>query len=289
MAEPYNVFISWSGDRSKAAAKALRDWLPVVLQAVRPWMSAEDIDKGSRGLDEVGKALEGMKIGIICLTPENLTEPWILYEAGALSKTLDTKTRLCTYLVTGLQPQDIKAPLGLFQHTGPHRDDTRRLLHAINKALDSPLSEANLDAAFDGQWPRLEAKLAALPPPEKYVKAGRTADEMIAEILDLTRAAAKERTVNQQFAELYQTVVGGLIELRQESARSLNALAHSGPLFGTASTTIGERLAAQIDAGARALAGAREANPPATEAETKRRSRMADALAKVRKSKPGND
>jgi len=35
-------------------------------------MSNTDIDKGSRGLEEIGKALEGMKVGIICLTPENL-------------------------------------------------------------------------------------------------------------------------------------------------------------------------------------------------------------------------
>jgi hypothetical protein len=84
--DKHNVFISWSGQRSKWAAEALREWLRLVLQAARPWMSGEDIDKGSRGLDEVSRALEGMKIGIICLTPENLDERWILYEAGALSK-----------------------------------------------------------------------------------------------------------------------------------------------------------------------------------------------------------
>src|SRR5258708_35734875 len=96
-----NVFISWSGERSKHAAEALRKWLPIVLQAAKPGISSSDIDKGSRGLDEVGKALEGMKVGIICLTPENLTAEWILYEAGALSKTLDAKTRVCTYLRPG--------------------------------------------------------------------------------------------------------------------------------------------------------------------------------------------
>src|SRR5437879_13172271 len=102
MNDRYNIFISWSGQRSKWAADALRDWLPLVLQAAKPWMSEADIDKGSRGLDEVGRALEGMKIGIICLTPENLNARWILYEAGALSKTVDAKTRLCTYLLPGL-------------------------------------------------------------------------------------------------------------------------------------------------------------------------------------------
>jgi len=70
--DTYNVFISWSGERSKKVAVALYDWLPMVLQTARPWMSKEDIEKGSRGLEEIGRALETMSVGIICLTPENV-------------------------------------------------------------------------------------------------------------------------------------------------------------------------------------------------------------------------
>src|SRR4030081_1653296 len=107
MGDASNVFISWSGERSRRAAEALRGWLRIVLQNAKPWMSDTDIEKGSRGLDEVSRALEGMKVGIICLTPENLAAHWILFEAGALSKFLDTKSRLCTYLLAGLQPQHV--------------------------------------------------------------------------------------------------------------------------------------------------------------------------------------
>ena len=64
MSEPNNVFISWSGTRSKVAAKELTNWLPAILQRARPWMSEEDIQKGSRGLDEVAGALKTMKVGI---------------------------------------------------------------------------------------------------------------------------------------------------------------------------------------------------------------------------------
>ena len=51
----YNVFISWSGDRSERVAAALHEWLPMVVGTAAPWMSKEDIEKGSRPLDELGK------------------------------------------------------------------------------------------------------------------------------------------------------------------------------------------------------------------------------------------
>ena len=115
MAEKHNVFISWSGARSKAAAVALNDWLPTIIQRARPWMSEEDIQKGSRGLADVSGALHTMKIGLICLTPENLNEPWILFEAGALSKTQDA--RVCTFLLGGLKKSSLKNPIAMFQAT----------------------------------------------------------------------------------------------------------------------------------------------------------------------------
>src|ERR1700687_4676246 len=93
----HNVFISWSGNRSKHVAEALRDWLPLVLQAAKPWASSTDIDKGSRGIAEITRALENIKVGIICLTPGNLVAKWILYEACALLKTLGK--RVCTDLL----------------------------------------------------------------------------------------------------------------------------------------------------------------------------------------------
>jgi hypothetical protein len=216
MVDSHNVFISWSGERSGQAAGALRDWLPIVLQAAKPWMSSSDIEKGSRGLDEVGRALEGMSIGIICLTPENLTCPWILYEAGALSKTLDAKTRVCTYLLAGLQPQDITAPLGMFQSTKAVKEDTRKLVHTINKALEAPpVPDANLEAVFDGMWPRLEVQLNSLPEPAGTVQPSRSVPEMVGEILELSRAAANSRKAVEElgaYLPVYKQLMAKIAE-----------------------------------------------------------------------------
>jgi hypothetical protein len=194
MNESGNVFISWSGRRSLWVAEALRDWLPIILEAAAPWVSAKDIDKGSRGLFEVTKALNGMKVAIVCLTPENQTEPWILFEAGALSKTIDEKSRLCTYLLGGLQNQDVKPPLGMFQHTKSDEEDTFLLIQTINKAINErPVPEHNLRRRFDGFWPDLKKRLDAMPAPEEVVEPSRPVEEVMAEILELTRAAANQR------------------------------------------------------------------------------------------------
>jgi hypothetical protein len=51
------VFISWSGSRSNALAEALRDWIPLVLHYVEPWLSQTDIEAGQRWAEQVAKEL----------------------------------------------------------------------------------------------------------------------------------------------------------------------------------------------------------------------------------------
>src|SRR5580700_539848 len=93
------VFITWSGDTSKAIAVAPREFIPTVVQSVEAFMSASDIEKGSKWQGEISRELDAATVGIICLTPENLTAPWVLFEAGALSKkATESGARVCTYL-----------------------------------------------------------------------------------------------------------------------------------------------------------------------------------------------
>ncbi len=203
----HNTFISWSGERSRHVAKALRDWLPMVLQATKPFMSKKDIDKGSRWHVELAKALEVTKVGIICLTPENLSASWLLFEAGALSKTLDRGTRVCTYLLAGLKPQEVPPPLGEFQATKADKEETRQMLQDMNKCLGSPLAEQTLNDAFDLAWPKLEAQLSVLPKLETTVPPKRSVEDMVAEIMDTSRAAARvSQELQEQVAHVQQVL-----------------------------------------------------------------------------------
>ena len=148
------VFVSWSGDRSRLIAESLREWLPYVLPAAQPWMSATDLDRGSRWSLEISEQLDKADVGIICLTPENLEAPWILFEAGALSKAL-TRSLVCTYLFQ-VKSAELKGPLAQFQATRADKPETHRLLVSMNRALGSDsLPEERLNKMFDVWGPSL--------------------------------------------------------------------------------------------------------------------------------------
>src|SRR5712691_9373223 len=109
------VFISWSGSLSKNVAELLKPWIKCVLQATEPFISTEDIDKGSIWFHEISDQLADTGVGIICLTPQNQDAPWIIFEAGGLAKGL-RKSRVCTLLIN-LTPGDLKPPLSQFNGT----------------------------------------------------------------------------------------------------------------------------------------------------------------------------
>ncbi len=66
-----NLFISWSGQISKEIAEALTNWIPTVLQSVKPYFSPADIEKGAKWESEITKKLNESSVGIICVTTEN--------------------------------------------------------------------------------------------------------------------------------------------------------------------------------------------------------------------------
>lgn len=183
------VFISWSGERSKQVANLLDEWLVCVLQACRPWVSTKDIDKGSLWFTEISDQLRDTSVGIICLTQDNKSKPWILFEAGALAKGLLT-ARVCTLLVD-LQPRDISDPLAQFNHALPDSDGIYALVKTINSTLGvSGLDPKVLDRVFETYWPQFEQrfqeilKSTSASQPESQP---RESTDVLGEILEHTR------------------------------------------------------------------------------------------------------
>lgn len=202
------VFISWSGARSKNVALIFRDWLPTVIQALEPFVSSEDIEKGARWNTDIAQELKESTFGLICVTKDNLTSPWLNFEAGALSKTIENS--YVAPLLFEVKPSDLKgSPISQFQATTFTREDMKRLVETLNAATGNCLTAARLDKAFELCYPDLEKSITEL----KESSEGEETEEsessvsvhfdpnILEELLEMTRNT--QRLLGNTDAKLY--------------------------------------------------------------------------------------
>ena len=153
-----NILISWSGEKSRLVAIGLKAFLQDVNQRIIAWFSDTDINAGDRWGNELASRLESTNYGIICVTQESLQSPWVLFEAGALSKVVSA-SKVCPYLID-LTRKQLKGPLAQFQSKEATKEQTLEMLHSLNYAMkDEALSEDRLKRYFDTFWPPLERVL----------------------------------------------------------------------------------------------------------------------------------
>jgi hypothetical protein len=190
------VFISWSGHTSKNVAEVIRDWLPTVLQTIKPYFTPSDIEKGTRWSTDIAQELDDSKAGIFCVTKDNRDSQWLMFEAGAISKKVG-QSLVCPILL-GLEQSDINGPLTQFQATLFEKSDFKKLITVLNKAnTDNILEEDVLKTVFDTFWPVLEEKISSIFKAEGIDDAKgagvRSDRKVLEEILDLTRALAIQK------------------------------------------------------------------------------------------------
>lgn len=189
------VFISWSGDKSHKIATIFRDWLPSVIQSIVPYVSSEDIDKGARWSTDIAKELADSSFGILCVTKDNLNAPWLCFEAGALSKTIE-KSFVSPFLFN-VKRSEIDGPILQFQSTIFDKEDIKKLVNTLNKACgEAGISPERLDKAFEVWYPTLEQELNSVISDDNIVddtpveETSLSAD-ILEEILDLSRENQK--------------------------------------------------------------------------------------------------
>jgi|ERR1035437_7560321 hypothetical protein len=189
------IFISWSGHCSRAVGEALKNWLPNLFQFVDVWISTEDLNKGTRWQSEVVKVLQTSRFGIVCLTPDNLTSAWLLFEAGAISNL--PQSSVFTFLHR-LEYPEVKQPLEMFNHTTSTKADVRKMVVSLNAELgEAAVKETILGNVFEKFWPDLETQLAGIethahPGGLEPIAAPHTSDaETIREILTIVRDTSR--------------------------------------------------------------------------------------------------
>jgi hypothetical protein len=180
------VFVSWSGARSQVLATALRDWMKLVLHYVEPWLSDADLAAGERWGQALAKELETSNFGVICVTRDNLTSPWILFEAGSLAKSLDGSRVIP--LLLDVEFSEITGPLAQFQAKKVDRDGVFEVVQSINQQVKQPVGDAQLRQLFDALWPGLEKQIAEIPKSTSPTRPTRSQHEILEELVTSVRA-----------------------------------------------------------------------------------------------------
>jgi len=138
------------------------------------------------GPSRVGKELEQSNFGVLCLTRENLDAPWLVFEAGALSKVVATSA-VCPYLLD-VEVSEISGPLSQFQAKRSDKAGTLDLLRAINAKSEIALDESRLTQAFENLWPVLETALTEIPKSAAEPKRSRPQAEVLEDVVTSVRA-----------------------------------------------------------------------------------------------------
>lgn len=192
------AFVSWSGTRGRDSAVALREFLPLLLQRLNIFSTTDDIEKGSRWLTEVSSSIKSADLALVCVTPESVNSPWLVYEVGALAATLGP-TRIVPILI-GMSPVDLTGPLVQFQSCRTERSDFWRLVQLIN-SLDEPrVPDEMLEKLYEMLWPRLEGTLSAIAAEQtvdaKKAPSARTSDRELMDQMLKRLEAIQQRLAN---------------------------------------------------------------------------------------------
>ncbi len=82
-----SIFISWSNEKSKNIANNLKTVFENKIFAntgLKCFVSDADINSGTDWWAKISSELKSCQMGLLCVTKENLTEPWLYFEAGAM-------------------------------------------------------------------------------------------------------------------------------------------------------------------------------------------------------------
>lgn len=188
------VFVSWSGLLSRNIAEALAKWLPSIIQSVDTFFSPEDIAKGDRWSSEIAASLEQCALGIFCVTPDNFGNPWLLFEAGAISNQVGS-SRVIPILFGEIRTTDITGPLTQFQCATFRKDEISKVIKTLNNSAPEkgviPLKPEVLDKTFEMFWPELEKDINEILSEHKSescdIALHRSEPELLHEILEIVR------------------------------------------------------------------------------------------------------
>lgn len=174
-----NLFISWSGELSKHIADELKLFFEETLQHIIPFFSP-DIQKGTLWLESINSAIDNSSAGILCLTKENHTKPWVLFESGALSR-----VGVVCPIVFGMKKEDLKSPLNIFQASEFTAKEFKKLFEDVSHSSGANLNQKIIDRIFEnkGRFDNLKKRIDLIL--ETYITDTISSDETLTLLKDM--------------------------------------------------------------------------------------------------------
>src|SRR5262249_38502632 len=116
---------------------------------------------GQRWAEKVAKELEVSNFGIICVTQENVASPWVLFEAGALAKSLQGSRVIP--LLLDLEFRDVTGPLAQFQAKKVDQSGLFEVVQSWSHLGHEPGPASRVKQRVDALWADVEKKVPAVP------------------------------------------------------------------------------------------------------------------------------
>ena len=155
-----NIFLSWSGTRSRTLAEALNDSLPKIRPEWRTWVSSRQ-KRGTDWRAALFEHITAAEATVLCVTCDSITSRWLAFEAGMLSRRANAPLLIYGFDIDADELSGTPlARMPLFNAT---EAGTRELIRTLNAALPEPAIEDDLETLITEAWPRLEFHLRNVP------------------------------------------------------------------------------------------------------------------------------
>lgn len=151
------VFLSWSGTKSKLYAEVFNKYISIIIPGIETFMSSEEIEKGMRWGEKIAKELHSTDYGILFVTDENISSPWLNFEAGALSKSIDVG-RVAPLLIDAKIDELAGKPVSQFQASLFDKEELKKLITSIAKTGSTTKLEI-VSQYFEKFWPDIESDI----------------------------------------------------------------------------------------------------------------------------------
>lgn len=204
-----DLFLSWSTERSKKLASIFNKWVTKVIPQLDVYYSPDDIQPGERWSDSIKGGLKGNPMGIFFVVEENIVQPWLNFEAGAISNQVGNTNVIP--LLHDIDPSRITGPLTQFQAISYSKEDLRRLINLINLNITDvrKIDQLILNDIFEKWYPDFERQYETFkkenPSPDvKEVSGTLDEDGQLSEILSILRSMERNKDTNRHLKTSYE-------------------------------------------------------------------------------------